>query len=74
MLSQLLPLNLDGDFETLLQIKFADSTPMGRLGTLEDVAALVSFLVKNESSFITGQSVGRSLLLLIQVFDLPVLT
>jgi hypothetical protein len=34
--------------------------PVGRLGTPNDVAALVSFLVKEESAFITGQSVSLS--------------
>ena len=28
---------------------------MGRLGTPEDVAALVSFLVRDEASFVTGK-------------------
>lgn len=33
-----------------------DRVAMKRLGTPEDVAALVSFLVRDESSFITGES------------------
>jgi 3-oxoacyl-[acyl-carrier protein] reductase len=31
------------------------NTPLGRMGTLEDVAAAVLFLASNEASFITGQ-------------------
>ena len=31
------------------------ATPLGRLGTAEDVAAAVAFLASNEASFITGQ-------------------
>jgi 3-oxoacyl-[acyl-carrier protein] reductase len=31
------------------------NTPLGRMGTLEDVAAAVMFLVSDEASFITGQ-------------------
>lgn len=33
----------------------ADATPLGRLGTAEDVAAAVAFLASPESGFITGQ-------------------
>jgi 3-oxoacyl-[acyl-carrier protein] reductase len=32
-------------------------TPLGRLGTIEDVAYAVGFLVSEEASFITGQVV-----------------
>ncbi len=32
-----------------------DNTPLGRLGTVEDVAAAVIFLASDEASFITGQ-------------------
>jgi len=32
-------------------------TPLGRLGTIEDVAFAVAFLVSEEASFITGQVV-----------------
>jgi 3-oxoacyl-[acyl-carrier protein] reductase len=45
---------LDGAAKTSL----IDGTPMGRLGTSEDVAALVKFLASDEAGFITGQVVG----------------
>ena len=32
------------------------NTPMGRLGTPEEIAATIRFLLSDESSFITGQS------------------
>jgi len=34
------------------------TTPLGRLGTPEDVAGLVSYLASDSSSFITGQSIS----------------
>ena len=39
--------------ETMAQLK--EETPLGRIGTAEDVAAAVSFLVGDGASFITGQ-------------------
>lgn len=35
-----------------------DSTPLGRIGTPEDVAKAALFLAENDSSFITGQILG----------------
>src|SRR5699024_11037662 len=39
--------------ETLADL--ADQTPMGRLGTPEEVAAAVAFLAGDSAAFITGQ-------------------
>ncbi len=39
--------------ETLQQL--AEETPLGRLGTAEDIAATVAFLADERASFITGQ-------------------
>ncbi len=44
------------DEETLKGL--CDETPLCRLGTPEDVAALAYFLASNEASFITGQIIG----------------
>jgi 3-oxoacyl-[acyl-carrier protein] reductase len=35
--------------------KFLESVPLGRVGTAEDVAAAVSFLVSDRAAYITGQ-------------------
>ena len=35
-----------------------EETPLGRIGTPEDVAALAYFLASNDASFITGQIIG----------------
>ncbi len=36
----------------------AEDTPLGRLGTPEDVAGLIAYLASDSASFITGQIVG----------------
>ncbi len=42
--------------ETLRQL--AEETPLGRLGTPEDVAHAVVFLASDKASFLTGQVLG----------------
>ncbi len=46
------------DEETLAAL--AEETPVGRLGTPEDIAAAVAFLVSDDASFITGQVLGAN--------------
>ena len=36
----------------------ADETPLGRIGTPEDVAKAIRFLLSDDASFITGQTLG----------------
>ncbi len=36
----------------------ADETPLGRIGTAQDVAELIAFLASDRASFITGQAIG----------------
>jgi 3-oxoacyl-[acyl-carrier protein] reductase len=37
-----------------------EQTPLGRLGTAKEVAAVIRFLLSEESSFMTGQTVAAS--------------
>jgi NAD(P)-dependent dehydrogenase (short-subunit alcohol dehydrogenase family) len=41
-----------------LRDEVRDSVPLGRHGTPEDVAALVSFLVSPDAAYITGQTIN----------------
>ncbi|MBQ7378729.1 MAG: 3-oxoacyl-ACP reductase FabG [Clostridia bacterium] len=45
-------------FDTDTRKALAEDTPMGRIGTPEDVAALAVFLASDAASFITGQCIG----------------
>ena len=38
--------------------QLAEETPLGRLGTPEDVAHAVVFLASDKASFLTGQVLG----------------
>lgn len=46
----------DYDDKTINELK--DETPLGRLGTPEDIAAAALFLASDDASFITGQTLG----------------
>lgn len=46
-----------GDYEKA-HAAFISRQPMGRLGTAEEIAALVVYLASDESSFITGQAIN----------------
>jgi len=40
-----------------LEAVYKDITPLGRMGTVEDIANLVDFLISERSSFLTGQTI-----------------
>jgi NAD(P)-dependent dehydrogenase (short-subunit alcohol dehydrogenase family) len=40
-----------------LEATYGDITPLGRMGTVEDIANLVDFLISPKSSYLTGQTI-----------------
>ncbi len=49
------PTDLTNELLTKVKDEAIKATPLGRLGSVEDVAYAVAFLVSDEASFITGQ-------------------
>ena len=47
--------DLFSGFPEELQVEIASSIPLGRLGTTKDISKIISFLVSDDASFITGQ-------------------
>ena len=50
--------DMTAEFDDEVRAVVCEDTPMGRLGTPEDVAAVVSFLCSDAASFVTGQIIG----------------
>jgi NAD(P)-dependent dehydrogenase (short-subunit alcohol dehydrogenase family) len=46
-----------GDLDTILE-EGAESFPLGRLGTVEDVVSLIMYLISENASWITGESIN----------------
>jgi 3-oxoacyl-[acyl-carrier protein] reductase len=41
-------------------VSIIEMTPLGRIGTPEDVAEVVTFLASEEARWVTGQTIGAS--------------
>ncbi len=50
-----MPTDLTGDLPQALLDEAVKATPLGRLGTVQDIASAVSFLASDDAAFITGQ-------------------
>ena len=50
-----MPTDLTNDLLAKVHDEAIKATPLGRLGSVEDVAYAVAFLVSDEAAFITGQ-------------------
>ncbi len=50
--------DMNATLDEMTLSELCDATPMCRIGTPEDIAALVGFLASDNASFITGQTIG----------------
>ena len=46
---------LTADLPEALQAQITERTPLGRFGTVDEIASAVAFLASDEAAFITGQ-------------------
>jgi 3-oxoacyl-[acyl-carrier protein] reductase len=51
------PIDVSGGVDEAMSAQIVRAIPMGRMGQPEDIANLVVFLVSDEASFITGQTI-----------------
>ena len=49
-----------GDLGARLKQGMINATTMGRIGTPEEVAAVIAFLASDDASFVTGQTINVS--------------